>query len=546
MQIVADGATTPARVELLDAAGQASIPDDALPVVLECLQTPPPEWLRPLITSREVANPYTGTTQFYVAGHTALDLPSGTYQLRIFKGNEYRVAEREVRVDAGGERSLDVALERWTDPAADGWYGSDDHIHLSRYRAADNPWLAAWMRAEGLRVANLLQMGTAEQFAVNPQYAFGDAGVYRSDGARLFAGQEHPRTHFLGHTITLGAREAIDLRDNYIVYSGFWRESQRLGGVSGFAHLGQGPAQDGLAISAPSGGVHFIEVLQWDFPRYLVWYELLNLGFRIAPSAGTDFPCIPSLPGRERVYVQVDGALSRVAYVDGLRRGRTFVTNGPVLSLRVDGAGIGDELLLEAPRSVRAVGSVHFDPERDDVRSLELVLGGVVVASAQRPDAPGHLTLTADVPIEHSSWLALRADGIKLDELPFVPVEPPEWVGRIASGFSFEGQTEFLSRLQHRPAAAHTGAVYVEVPGSIAPGRAELAGEWVARLDALEARLADAHIAEIPIWDWMPYSDGVSEAHLRRNRPALLDDIERARAHFRGLAEAADAGGDGP
>ena len=35
-----------------------------------------------------------------------------------------------------------------------------------------------------------------------------------SDGeTRLFAGQEHPRTHFLGHTITLGAREPIDLRD---------------------------------------------------------------------------------------------------------------------------------------------------------------------------------------------------------------------------------------------------------------------------------------------------------------------------------------------
>jgi hypothetical protein len=156
-------------------------------------------------------------------------------------------------------------------------------------------------------------MGTADQFDVTPQYAFGDAGVYGDGETRLFAGQEHPRTHFLGHTITLGAREPIDLRDSYIVYEGFWRESQRLGGVSGFAHYGQGPAQDGLALSAPTGGIHFIEVLQSEYLAVRVWYELLDMGFRIAPSAGTDFPCIPSLPGRERVYVGVEGEVSSPA-----------------------------------------------------------------------------------------------------------------------------------------------------------------------------------------------------------------------------------------
>jgi hypothetical protein len=46
------------------------------------------------------------------------------------------------------------------------------------------------MRAEGLGVANLLQMGTADQFDVTPQVAFGDAGVYGGGETRLFAGQE--------------------------------------------------------------------------------------------------------------------------------------------------------------------------------------------------------------------------------------------------------------------------------------------------------------------------------------------------------------------
>ena len=35
------------------------------------------------------------------------------------------------------------------------------------------------------------------------------------------------------------------------------------------------------------------------------------------------------------------------------------------------------------------------------------------------------------------------------------------------------------------------------------------------------------------MWDWAPYSDGVSAEHLRRNRPALLRAIEEARARYR-------------
>ena len=72
-----------------DEAGRAWVPNDALPVALECLFSPPPEWLRPSIESREFFNPYTDTTQFYLAGHTRIELPAGLYSLRVYKGNEY-------------------------------------------------------------------------------------------------------------------------------------------------------------------------------------------------------------------------------------------------------------------------------------------------------------------------------------------------------------------------------------------------------------------------------------------------------------------------
>jgi hypothetical protein len=539
LSILADGKATPARVELLNAEGEGQTSPDGLKTVFECLAAPPPEWLQPGIESREIFNLYTGTTQFYAAGHAALDLSPGSYELRVFKGNEFRTLRRTLEIEAGKTQSVAVQLERWIDPAAAGWISSDDHIHITRRRADQNPWLLAWMQAEGLGVANLLQMGTADQFDVTPQYAFGAAGVYGEGRTRLFAGQEHPRTHFLGHTITLGAREPIDRRDAYIVYDGFWSESERLGGVSGFAHYGQGPAQDGLALSVPTGRIRFIEVLQSEYLALRVWYELLDMGFRIAPSAGTDFPCIPSLPGRERVYVGVEGPVTRESFVAGYRAGRTFVTNGPVLELQAEGVDVGGVIRLDGPGTVRVAGSVRYDPERDHVRGLELVQGGSVVRVAEQAHAPGLVRLEADLPIAHSTWLALRASGDKLDEVPHVTEPIPDWVqasiDRFGGGWSMEGRHEFLAELTLRPSLAHTAAIFVEVPGAPLPAAPARARDWLARLDELEARLGDDRIEEIGVWDWIPYSDAVSVDHVREHRGTLREAIASARTRFEAL-----------
>lgn len=265
---------------------------------------------------------------------------------------------------AGEPQEITFALERWADPASEGWYGVDDHLHITRRHPDDNHRIARWMRAEGLHIANLLEMGTAAQVSVTPQYAYGDPGAYRDGPLLLLAGEEHPRTHLLGHTIMLGTEQRVDRRDEYIVYQSTFAEGSRLGGVSGFAHFGMGPAQDGLAITAPTGLVRFVEVLQFEYPHYDVWYQLLNLGFRIAPSAGTDFPCgPPSLPGRERFYAQISGEVNRESFVAAVRAGRTFVTNGPLLELSVNGAGPGAAITLDAPGTVPVRGRVRFDPQ---------------------------------------------------------------------------------------------------------------------------------------------------------------------------------------
>ncbi|MCZ6782403.1 MAG: CehA/McbA family metallohydrolase [Proteobacteria bacterium] len=532
------GVETPARIELIDAEGRAHVARDGLLVRRECFVAPLPEWLAPLQESREIDNPYTGTTQFYADGTAHLSLPPGSYKLRAYKGPEYRRTEQAVEIGDGGPQEVTVELERWADPAARGWYGVDDHLHITRNRPEQNDWIARWMRAEGLHVANLLEMGTQVQLSVTPQYSFGDGGAYRDGELLLLAGQEHPRTHFLGHTITLGTTQRVDNRDTYIVYESTFAEGQRVGGVSGFAHWGIGNARSGLAISAPTGRVRFMEVLQFEVPYYDVWYQMLNLGVRIAPSAGTDFPCgPPGLPGRERFYVHVDGPMDRAAFVAAVRAGRTFTSNGPLIELRVNGAGPGDDVDLDKPGSVSIRGRVHFDPEQDRIDLVELVMNGRVIETESKPSAPGEILLSAEIPVERSAWFALRSSGGKLGEDGPLPERIPQWAldlfSNVANGAGGPEMSDFRDNMVERVSAAHTAAIFVGVAGaSPAAPTAKLAQEWLDRLSELEDRLSEDRIAEIPIWDWIPYSDGVSEQHLRHNRDALLQAIAQARPFY--------------
>jgi hypothetical protein len=239
--------------------------------------------------------------------------------------------------------------------------------------------------------------------------------------------------------------------------------------------------------------------------------------------------------------VKAEQPLTRASYIEGMRRGRTFVTNGPILTLEADGQPIGGELQLSKPGPITIEGQVRFDPEREDIHTIEVVLGGRVVPAHTRTLSPGVVEVRAEVEVSRSSWVALRVAGSKLDEAPFVLLDVPGWVqglvDRVASGWSFEGRDEALSRLSLHPSAAHTGVIYVDVPGTRGAESSELARAWIARLDAIESQLDDAHITEIPIADWIPYSDGVSEAHLRRHRPALISAIATARNHYRSLIE---------
>ena len=499
----ATGEPVPARVELLDTAGKGQIAEDALPIMTAHGRTP---ITSKLTVTRRFPNPQTGTDQFYSTGQSTLSLPPGRYRLKVWKGLEYRAVSAPLEIAAGEELRHEVKLRRWIDMPKRGWYGADGHIHLPRPTPDANAALHQWMAAEDIHVANLLQMGTASTFHWGPQYAWGKEGSSKRGHHLLISGQENPRTHFLGHVVILGNRAPIHFPDEYLNLNRFFEEGRRQEALNGFGHFGQhGGAQFGIGLALPHELLDFLEVLQFERAHYDIWYKILNTGFRMVPTAGTDYPWGDSQPGRERFYTRVRGGLTFDRWLEGVRAGRTFVTNGPMLRFLVDGKEMGETVRLPRPGTVEVEARVRFDPTRDLVTELELIENGDVVRTFPAGKrGSDRINVKFEHEVRQSGWLAIRASGLKRRELPV--------------------------RAPH----AHSAPIYLQVenlpPFARTAEARRLARSWIVLLDDLESALSDEGIGELAS---RLASAQVSVETIRQNRPALLAAIEEARARFR-------------
>jgi hypothetical protein len=182
-----------------------------------------------------------------------------------------------------------------------------------------------------------------------------------------------------------------------------------------------------VCVTTAMGVCDFISAMDTDrVPEWNCWYHILNCGFPLKVSGETDFPCISgSRVGQGRVYVQL-GKVDMVdftAWCNGLAKGRSYVSDGyaHALKFEVNGTapGFGD-VKLDNPGKVAVKATVAFAAELpldtavggrvppDPTRKVELIVNGRVAAAKDVPADDKPHDITFDVPIERSSWVALR------------------------------------------------------------------------------------------------------------------------------------------
>ena len=150
--------------------------------------------------------------------------------------------------------------------------------------------------------------------------------------------------------------------------------------------------------------------------------------------------------------MKVAGNFTYEKWVEGVKLGRSFVSNGPVVEFSVNGAEPGGSVALDGPGVVKLKGKLR---SAYPIERLEVIFNGRVMAAGELDADRTGGTLDTEVELPESGWLALRAAG--------KPVQ--FWWGR-----------------EH---GAHTNPVYVNVRGKPQPvaASARYFLEWIDRLE---------------------------------------------------------------
>jgi hypothetical protein len=377
---------------------------------------------------------------FYADGSFDVQVPPGRARLKISGGLE--TIPQTVAVDATAAGELTVHLQPWIDMASRGWYSGDSHVHLHTGGPIEvtvaNALVAA--RAEGVNYVNLCVSNNIGDDIRDAGLITGKPDAASTDRHLLVFGEEM-RSMIYGHMQFFGINKLVepqytgfddtpnhlDFPANYTMAA----EAIRQGGVVTYGHplfAGQPyPFEDDLKkpnaaarelpIDAVLGVVHAIDLMSYNSDEALsteLWYRLLNCGLTLSACVGTDALLDRSTEplGGERVYVKIAGPLTMQSWLEGLKNGRTFVTNGPIPTLKVDGKGPGDSVELASPGKVHAAVTVEsYVP----FHKIEVLMNGKVIAHAESDAVETAVLrirrLDFELPIERSSWVALRVRG---------------------------------------------------------------------------------------------------------------------------------------
>ena len=385
-----------------------------------------------------------------------IELKPGKYTVTIERGKEYFPLSREVTVAKEPIRET-FRLKRWMDMARLGWYSGETHVHRRISK------LYNVMPAEDLNVAFPVTFWTIKAFEPpslqpSPLRRQGPSpfGPRRDHGYEMLAIDE---THVMfprnteyeifsvrGQRHTLGA--VFILNHKTIFKAGMppvaeiaeqahregalldldkhnWPWSMMLVPIAkvdlyelannsvwrtefGFRNSSTAPAKF-MQVETDRRGMTEWGWLNFGFENY---YTLLNCGFRLQPTAGTASGVHPVPLGYGRVYVHLEDGFNGKAWIDGLRRGRSFVTTGPMLLVKVNDRQAGHLFQQpdKKPRPYRVSGGVVSERPLD---RIEIIVNGEIAETLQPQNkktaaSAFRSNISQDVTLSESSWIAVR------------------------------------------------------------------------------------------------------------------------------------------
>lgn len=419
--------------------------------------------------------------QIYRKDGESVLLPPGRYHVKYTRGPEYVVQYKTITIPEGIDSiEIPFQLNRWINMSKLGWHSGDHHVHAAGCAHYDSP-------AEGVPPDAMWRQVQGEDLNVSAMLTWGPSWYHQK---RYFSGRKDnplsdkrniirydvevsgfPSSHS-GHLVLLNLKEddypGAEKVEDWPSWTGpvlQWAKSQ--GAITGYAHSGWGlvpttplaqrevpnyilPTMDGIGaneyiVTVTQGLVDIYSLgntpAEWELN---MWYHTLNSGFRVSASGETDFPCITDMRvGLARSYFKPSNkTISYEAYIDALKRGRSYVSVGHshIMDFAANGLEVGtnnSELRLSGPRQVSFTADIasYLEPVSPDAPKdarfkdqsfwsvewsrigesrnvkAELIINGVSIDTVLIKADGKVQPVTFNYKVDRSCWAAIRIWG---------------------------------------------------------------------------------------------------------------------------------------
>ena len=427
---------------------------------------------------------------YAISSKKVLELPKGEVFVEAFSGINSERIRRKLDLRFFDRLSVQLPVRELIPLARQGWHAGNTHLHLrSLTRARAEQYLKTVPVSDRLDLlfVSYLSRPSEEESYISNRLGRDTLQSLGRPGLILDNGEEH-RHNFgaygegYGHVMFLSLPRLIEpvsigpgitgKGSDFPPLATGIEEARGLKAIVVWCHnqLGFEDTPNWLAGRVDAQNI-FDGGSQGSFGD--PYYHYLNVGLAVPLSTGTDW----FIDDFSRVYVQIPGPLNREDWLLGLRKGRSFVSNGPLLELTIDEQGLGSRLEFQEPKAVSVVAR---GVGRHDFGALELLRNGQVIrrVPSRLEDKVFRAQIEMEPVVGEACWFALRVSRGALDTEGALVV--PSAAPRRGSG----GGTNELGKALF----AHTSPIYVDYQGRRV-FETDSARELLAKLDVAVKRI---------------------------------------------------------
>ena len=362
------GQTVPAKAQVLSSSG---------------------DYLQP---AKSVSKVGAGAPFFYSDGEFELDVTPGPTRLTIERGTEYSPKVTNVDIPASGLKSVDVEIKRWNDLPDRGWHPGNTHIHYDEKEENPDTRLYLDPRVEDLRMTAISILKRWDLKYATNKYPVGFLNEFSSEHHYVQNGEESrhnkkPWDIGYGHIMLLDIKNIVDPLSRGLLVDAFGADypplsyacddAHRQGATVIWCHNGQGME---APVAAALGKVHAMNLFDpfWTDIEYFYWYHMLNTGIKLPASTGSDW----FISSANRVYCNSGGVFKYEDWINALRKGKTFITNGPSIEMSVNDYELGDTIETDVGKSLNVkVQWKSFYP----LSYVQIICNGKVIKTSKSP-----------------------------------------------------------------------------------------------------------------------------------------------------------------